>query len=332
MHELILSAQQLSDGDLIEATTSCARRERHATAVLVARLSEMDARGLALREGYASLFDYCRRALGFSESETSGRVEAARAARRFPVVLDMLQAGELTMTTAMILGRHLTGENHQRLLQAARGKTKDQLKELVSALAPRPDVRVVLRRMPTAEPQPAAAAVGALSAPALVLPPLLQALARQRFRYQLTIDETTRDLLTAAKDLSAHGTDDAAMLKKSLELLVSDLARRKFAATDDPRPARGSRPDSRHVPAAVKREVWVRDAGRCAYVSPGGRRCEQRRCLEFHHAKPYEAGGEATTKNIRLRCRAHNQYEARVYFARDRQVGTPQEAHQHGGR
>ena len=36
--------------------------------------------------------------------------------------------------------------------------------------------------------------------------------------------------------------------------------------------------------------------------------------IEFHHRAPYAAGGRATVDNIELRCRAHNTYEAEVFF------------------
>lgn len=57
-----------------------------------------------------------------------------------------------------------------------------------------------------------------------------------------------------------------------------------------------------------------RDAGRCAYVSKDGRRCEGRGFLEFHHVIPYAMGGETTVENLQLRCRAHNGYEADLFF------------------
>ena len=60
--------------------------------------------------------------------------------------------------------------------------------------------------------------------------------------------------------------------------------------------------------------MWLRDLGRCAFVSTSGRRCVERAFLEFHHVKPYALGGEATVANIQLRCRSHNAYEARQYF------------------
>ena len=39
--------------------------------------------------------------------------------------------------------------------------------------------------------------------------------------------------------------------------------------------------------------------------------------LEFHHKEPYAAGGAATVENIELRCRAHNVYEARLFFGNE---------------
>jgi hypothetical protein len=63
----------------------------------------------------------------------------------------------------------------------------------------------------------------------------------------------------------------------------------------------------------VKREVWARDGGRCAFVGPDGR-CAERGFLEFHHVQPYALGGATTAGNLQLRCRAHNAYEADVAF------------------
>jgi 5-methylcytosine-specific restriction endonuclease McrA len=67
------------------------------------------------------------------------------------------------------------------------------------------------------------------------------------------------------------------------------------------------------VPAAVRRAVWNRDGGRCAFVGSGGR-CDESAFLEFHHVIPFAAGGPTTTENLELRCRAHNAYEAALDF------------------
>jgi len=79
------------------------------------------------------------------------------------------------------------------------------------------------------------------------------------------------------------------------------------------------RPSSkRRYTAEVTRAVFLRDGKQCTYVSPDGRRCGARRCLELDHIEPVAVGGEATIENLRLRCRAHNQRYARQYFGTSR--------------
>ena len=161
----------------------------------------------------------------------------------------------------------------------------------------------------------------AVRPPAPASPPSASAipLAPERYRLQVTIDRTLLEKMRLAKDMLGHALpsgDDAAVLDRALTVLLLDLAKKRFAVTDRPRSSPGTSPDSRHIPAEVKRVVWVRDLGRCAFVG-AERRCEERRFLEFHHVKPYGVGGLPTAANIQLRCRRHNDYEARVYFSRD---------------
>jgi 5-methylcytosine-specific restriction endonuclease McrA len=102
-----------------------------------------------------------------------------------------------------------------------------------------------------------------------------------------------------------------------LTVLVEQLERRKVASTaDSERSAtssrRLSRPCSRHIPASVRRSVWARDEGRCAFVGSRGR-CTETSRLEFHHVIPFADGGPMSVQNLSLRCRAHNTYEAQLW-------------------
>lgn len=96
-------------------------------------------------------------------------------------------------------------------------------------------------------------------------------------------------------------------------MLVAELERRKIALAAHPRDLTGAASRSRHVPAAVKREVWQRDNGQCAFVGTEGR-CRERGFLEYHHVVPYADGGTTTTENFELRCRAHNAHEMEIHF------------------
>src|SRR4029453_7436398 len=83
----------------------------------------------------------------------------------------------------------------------------------------------------------------------------------------------------------------------------------------------GQAKDSRNIPADVQRAVSERDQDRCAFIAHNGRRCGERRFLEFHHVIPYAAGGKPTVDNIQLRCRAHNRYEATLFYGPGREYG-----------
>jgi hypothetical protein len=147
--------------------------------------------------------------------------------------------------------------------------------------------------------------------------PLVVPLAPGRYRVQFTMTAPTHEKLRRAQELLRREVPDGSpdsIIDRALTLLLEDVARRKLAVT--PRARTGRRLDtrSRHIPAQVRRAVWLRDSGRCAFASARGRRCDERIYLEFHHREPYAIGGEATVANISLRCRAHNVYEAQLAF------------------
>jgi hypothetical protein len=98
----------LSDRELLEEVQTLATRERDATARLIASLMEIDSRRLYLGQGCSSLFTFCTQVLRLSEHAAYARIEAARAARRLPIVLDQLADGSVTLTAVCLLAPYLT--------------------------------------------------------------------------------------------------------------------------------------------------------------------------------------------------------------------------------
>src|SRR5215470_7130655 len=156
----IVIPSHLSDAHLVAALHSLARDEREATAQLVAHLAEMDARRLFLRAGFSSLFVYCTTVLCLSEDAAYNRIEVARTVRRFPVILDKLAEGSLSIATVRLISPHLTPETRDELIGAAAGKSKRQVEELMARHAPRPDVLPSIRKLPTPASAPPVAGGG----------------------------------------------------------------------------------------------------------------------------------------------------------------------------
>jgi hypothetical protein len=323
----------LSDRELLEAVKCLAADEHQVTARLVASLAELDARRLYLAEGYPSLFMYCMQVLHLSEHAAFNRMAAARSAQQFPLILERLADGSVHLTAVRLLAPKLTPENHRALLDAARHKSKREIEELIACLNPRPDVAPSIRRLPAqtgasslAEPQSAIVPTGQTAPmvpepmvpqpPPPVRPPVVSPLSPERYRVQFTVSKETHDKLRRVQDLMRHRVpngDPSVIFDRALTALLTELERTRLAAARHPRAASSSSTTSRHVPAAVKRAVWARDGGQCAFVGSAGR-CRETGFLEFHHVIPYVAGGETSTENLELRCRAHNAYEAEKYF------------------
>jgi hypothetical protein len=322
---------QLTDEALVATVKQLAATERRATTGLLRSLIELDRRRLYLREGYSSLFTFCTQALHLAEGAAYNRIEAARAARRFPAILSALEEGTVTLTAVRLLAPHLTAANHQDVLASVRHKGKRDVEVLVASLRPRPPVPSTIRKLPeprtvrtntngaVAMPLPAVDSL-ALLPPVRVTPrPTVTPLTPERYTLQFTISQETHDMLRRVQALARHvipSGDPAAIFERALSLLLQDLERRRCAAVASPRAAPAVNGRTRHVPASVKREVWRRDDGRCAYIGREGR-CTERGFLEYHHVQPYAAGGPVTAANIELRCRAHNAYEASLLVERD---------------
>lgn len=351
---------ELTDQELLAEVVRLAADERYATVRLVAALIEVETRRLHLGQGCSSLFVYCTRVLKLSEHAAYGRIEAARAARRFPTLLDWLERGDLTLTTVCLLAPHLTAANAEALLDQARGRSKRQVEEIVAALRPQPCAAATIRKLPdrsartvaavlaqdvecALQNEPRAAAAERLPAPPAATPrapgdgalagspgfrPRVQPVAPARYKLQVVINARTEEKLRRARDLMRHANpsgDLAVVLDRALDLLVAELERSKHASVRRPSPASHLATRSRHIAAAVRREVWRRDGGQCAFVGPAGR-CGETGFLEFHHVRPHANHGPATTENIELRCRAHNQYEATFAvcgFTRHRRPAVP---------
>lgn len=193
----------------------------------------------------------------------------------------------------------MTKANQRAVLAEACGKSTREIKKIAARLAPKPDVPASIRKLPAPRPaaeasrtsaeepasasSPAGPAAPAPSGPVPAPPeshrPLVEPLTPERYRLQLTMDEEMHDDLRC----------------------LQDLMRREI-------------PDGDPGAAAVRRTVWKRDGGQCAFISRTGVLCTERSFLEFHHEAPYALGGGKTAENISLRCRAHSVYESELIF------------------
>jgi hypothetical protein len=130
----------LSDAELLTRTLCLVGKSNQILATLLEHLAEVEARGLHRQKACASLYTYCIYELRFSEDAAARRSSAAKLARRFPAILSAVARSEIHLTGLLLLGPHLTDENHLKLLSLAKFRTKKEILKLIRRLAPLPVV------------------------------------------------------------------------------------------------------------------------------------------------------------------------------------------------
>jgi hypothetical protein len=195
-------------------------------------------------------------------------------------------------------------------------------REVVTVVAP-PAARALAPAIPSAvrqvgaevRPEELALAAPAIASPRTVAEPLTADLRR----LHVTVSKQFMAKLEAAKDALSHshpGSDVEAILEAGLDALLDRAAKRKGLVE---RPRRSSPPavadagdgNSRYVPAAVRREVWRRDEGRCQWATADGGICGSTYRCELDHVVPFARGGKPTVDGLRVLCRVHNDLAAR---------------------
>lgn len=250
--------QSISDDDLLRRLSELLNQSRRVESNLVAHIGEVDARRLYAREASSCMFTYCTEVLHLSEAEAYLRIAAARASRKYPMLLTMLSDGRIHLSGIGKLAPHLTEANCEEVLARAAHKSKREIEELVAELAPKPDVPATVRKVPAhAETAPAAQlrpdAVKNETPPDTVPlvqpsppappprtppPPVVQPLAPSRYRVTFTASAEFRDKLerlTALVRPSVPDGDLAAVLEAAVTEKLERLEAKRFAETREPR-------------------------------------------------------------------------------------------------
>lgn len=331
----------LSDDEIDRRLQELVRGERRVLVVFLAHLAEFDRRRAHEPASFSSLFVYCTKRLGLSESEAYLRIRAARVTRDHPEAMHMLASGEIHLSAIARLSAHLTMANAVGLLTQARGMTRREVEHLALTFESRPIKADVVRALPAPPPRlesplkmttehlrPDLAAVENHTTE----PPPLRHCAekevderRRMVRISFTATERLVSRIERARALLRHKHPDGRLefvIADAIESLLDAcdperrLQRRK--APRPPKPGHAGSEDhatSRAIPQWIRDAVWRRDDGRCSFVSKDGRRCEATDWLEYDHIHPWALGGRSDTpENIRLLCRTHNQMTARNIF------------------
>ena len=209
------------------------------------------------------------RSLGLSRGMAHYRLVATRLVEQFPEMVEPLRDGRLCISSVIELARVITEENRAEVLPKFFDRSRQEAKQVAAEIRPAEvvPVRTVVtsgRASSTVELELIGVSPGTVQAqveravapaPRTVVEPLT----RQETRIHITVSPEFVALLKKAKAGQGHvqpGATDEQVLEAALELLVAQQEKRKAS-----------------VPAKVKREVRVRDGGKCQWPLASGGVC-----------------------------------------------------------
>ena len=336
--------RELSNRQLLCRLQLAMRGERAMTIKILRHLGEIERRKLYLDLGHGSMFDYCTRRLGYSSSAAWRRIQSARCIRRYPDLLPLLHNRELSLSTITLIAPILADHNKQEILERVRGRSHREVERVVSAYKPPLALRDRVQpvRVPAARPveidrvlferelarclPDGVATAGAGSGAAGVA-------TEEKLFVQFLASEDLMEHFEEVKALLSHRCGEGTF-EEVLAIVLADFLerygprarrrRRERREKTETQPAPDHTPTpenhcrrrqweddvverrSRHIPAAVRDEVFTRDGGRCAYRAPDGTQCGSTKSLQIDHIRPFAVGGAHEPSNLRLLCAHHN--------------------------
>ena len=268
------SLTHLVDAVLLRELASKVAQERTGMAEMLALIGEVDARRLYAPVGYSSMHAFLVKELRFSDDAAFKRIQAARAARRFPALFAAIADGRLHLTGVCLLAPHLNNENLWELMEAAKHRRQPEIEAVLARrfLVPPVSERAIVRAVPPAK-EPAtvpevavpqvdwltvespvdsnedeeatskeddeAAPSSAATLPSFQPPSPAAAQSTERYLVKLMITKSVYEKLCRAQALLSHSVpsrDLAEVLDRALRALIEEIEKRRFGSSRGRRP------------------------------------------------------------------------------------------------
>ena len=282
-------------------------KERQCVANFIASLVAYGTEELWRELGYRSLWDYLVRHLRLAKSSTYRRVTAVEMVQRFPRVLELLRSGQLSLRSLAKLRGVLTEENQEEVLNRAVGLSEEEAELLAVEYQPRDIPRDTCRTIQSEQGKLAPVADVSTQVPRGTLGPVreeVRPLTPTVCRLSANISPRVKQKLELAKGLLSHRVpegDFETVLDAALDALLEKELKKNRS----------------NIPVAVRREVYVRDEGRCTWPTADGKVCGSTKYIQFDHDLERCLGGPPTLTNVRLLCQSHNLEKAKLHLGRE---------------
>ncbi len=268
-----MTNQELN-GKLLELV----RRERALTHEILELINIVETRGRHFEMGYSSLFDYLTRFLGYCESSSYRRMQAARLLREVPAAKAALVEGKLQLTQMAKVESAAKGEAQnvkERVLEKLEGKNLAETKKILAlefSYEEKPKAQVTYCR-------------------------------DEHVNLTLRLSSEQFAKLKQVQALLSHAAPGGSF-EEILEKLCDEKIKAKTEIKNPPKIL--EKTGRTHINTNLRKQIFHNANYECQF--PG---CRSKHFLELEHIQPLAHGGSNEPANLTVLCRAHNQLRAK---------------------
>lgn len=273
-----MNLRHLTDKALLADLKLLVVKERELSTKVLHHLKEIDRRKLYSDLGYSSLFDYCLRELGYSESAASRRIRAARSLTELPEIVKKIETGKLNLSN---LNQALVFFKQQDIEDK---KEKLEILEKLENLS-KSDCSKELMKISGGNLPPPSNSIKRVS--------------NDYIRFNISLKEETAERFKELQALFGHQKSMSTFFDFMISAARTELEKKKFHLHKKSKKSQPPVVVNRVIPAAVKKEVYLRDQ-KCV-------KCGTTHRLQYDHQLPFALGGDSSVMNVRLLCFNCNQ-------------------------
>lgn len=280
----------LTDSELENNLRTLVFRERNLLHEALLHIQEVDLRKLYLRRARPNLWEYLTLDLRMSPGSAQRRIDASRLAEEIPQTFDLIAKGSIHLSQIAIMQKGLRQKKEKVSLEEKRALLRKleniSLRETEKIVAESLGLHCIRKTKVTPQADGTA-------------------------RLAITVKQETWANLERCRHLMAHkmpGADYGEIVDSlcSYYLEENDSGADPFTSESEVPP----RHDTAEISQKLREYIFRRDKS-CRYRDPEtGRVCASTFQLEIDHIEMRCHGGDHHPDNLRLLCRAHNQFVA----------------------
>lgn len=299
-----------TDEQLLTQTRRHAKEYLSATRRVLDDIYEVDKRKLWAAIGFGSLFEYLQKDLGFCNATADRKLKAVRMMRSVPEVADRIESGAVTLTAVANLQRAIEQEERRSKMKIEQPRKLDLLARIEKQSTPQVERLLAIEFPELPKKQES-----------------LRAITDKLSRLSIVLTDDQIQKLNKVRDLTSH-SNFSASLADLIEKMADEFIKRHDPMEKKLRAIKteaSSATDVKPSIATLRNRVFQLDGQRCSFKDHrSGKTCGSTFQLEIDHIMPKALGGKDELENLRVYCRAHNQFAAQQTFGK--QNGHPKAA------